>query len=201
VDFEKLPMAYLVSAEQCNHDDSNYWIFSEAGLRRLLDRCGWQVVDFLTVGASDSDPENWEGDQRAYCFARSRRAEMVSTADLLTGWHAMEKDHWRWTEGRFSAIFRDEAPRAGGRLRLKFAVPDFWMTLLGNLEIGATANGVALPLRVYTAPGDHIYEEALPDGFDFSQGVRVEFAINKTFAPPPPDKRRLGIIASRLELV
>jgi hypothetical protein len=50
-------------------------MFTEAGLRRILDRCGWDVLDFATFGnTTDSDPASREGDERAFCFVRSRHS-------------------------------------------------------------------------------------------------------------------------------
>jgi tRNA (mo5U34)-methyltransferase len=73
VDMQSVPCAYLVSPSETNNDPTNYWIFSEAGLRRILDRTGWDVLDFMTVGnTKDSDPASSAGDERAFCLVRSR---------------------------------------------------------------------------------------------------------------------------------
>jgi tRNA (mo5U34)-methyltransferase len=73
VDFQSVPCAYLVSPSETNNDPTNYWIFSETGLRRILDRTGWDVLDFMTVGnTSDSDPASNQGDERAFCLVKSR---------------------------------------------------------------------------------------------------------------------------------
>lgn len=42
------PMAYLLADDELNADNSNYWIFNEAGLRRLISRTHWEVVEFFT---------------------------------------------------------------------------------------------------------------------------------------------------------
>ena len=48
-------------------------MFSEAGLRRVLDRAGWDVLDFITLGnTTTSDPATNAGDERAFCLVRSR---------------------------------------------------------------------------------------------------------------------------------
>ena len=66
------PVAYLLDCLECNKDSSNYWIFSEAGLRRILSRTGWQVCDFMTAGDTvDSDPAAASHDERAYCLVKS----------------------------------------------------------------------------------------------------------------------------------
>jgi len=73
VALEHVPVAYLLDADECNNDATNYWIFSEEGLRRILHRTGWDVLDFGTVGAvGKSDPATAKGDERAFCLVRSR---------------------------------------------------------------------------------------------------------------------------------
>jgi len=43
------PIAYLVDTLELNSDSTNWWIFSPAGLTRLLKRCGWTVVASTVV--------------------------------------------------------------------------------------------------------------------------------------------------------
>ena len=73
VDLDSVPVAYLVAPHETNNDPTNFWIFSDAGLKRLLDRTGWDVLDFTTFGNNEaSDPATSAGDQRAFCLIRSR---------------------------------------------------------------------------------------------------------------------------------
>jgi len=68
-----LPVAYLVDEKECNNDSTNFWMFTNEGLKRLLNRCGWDVVEFTTIGKThDSDPATAEGDERAFLLAKSR---------------------------------------------------------------------------------------------------------------------------------
>lgn len=68
-----VPVAYLVGPYETNGDPTNYWMFSEAGLLRILDRTGWEVLDHISVGnTSESDPATDAGDERAFCLVRSR---------------------------------------------------------------------------------------------------------------------------------
>jgi tRNA (mo5U34)-methyltransferase len=68
-----LPVAYLVDERECNDDPTNFWIFTHEGLKRILSRCGWDVVDYMAVGnTTKSDPATPAGDERAFCLARSR---------------------------------------------------------------------------------------------------------------------------------
>jgi hypothetical protein len=72
VRFGDVPVAYLVGPSETNNDSTNYWIFSPAGLRRILERTGWTIVDYLAVGATgDSDPASADRDERAFCLLRS----------------------------------------------------------------------------------------------------------------------------------
>ena len=71
--FQKLPVAYLLDEMEANGDATNYWIFSEAGLRRILTRAGWDVREYITTGYTlNSDPANSDADERAFCFLKSR---------------------------------------------------------------------------------------------------------------------------------
>jgi tRNA (mo5U34)-methyltransferase len=71
----EVPVAYLLHETEANNDPTNFWIFSEAGLLRLFQRTGWEVLDFLTVGDTErSDPASSSADERAFCLLRSRVA-------------------------------------------------------------------------------------------------------------------------------
>lgn len=75
VKLSHLPVAYLLDELEANNDSTNYWIFSDAGLRRILKRTGWDICDYMTVGDTEnSDPASAEGDERAFCLARSRHS-------------------------------------------------------------------------------------------------------------------------------
>jgi tRNA (mo5U34)-methyltransferase len=68
------PVAYLLDPAEANNDATNFWIFSETGLRRLFARTGWEVLDFTTVGCQEgSNPSDQHKDQRAFALLRSTR--------------------------------------------------------------------------------------------------------------------------------
>jgi tRNA (mo5U34)-methyltransferase len=69
----KYPLAYLLAPDESNNDSTNYWIFSDAGLRRLFDRSGWDIVDIMTVGdRKASNPRDQDHDERAFALLRSK---------------------------------------------------------------------------------------------------------------------------------
>jgi tRNA (mo5U34)-methyltransferase len=69
-----IPVAYLLDADECNNDPTNFWIFTDDGLRRLLNRTGWDIINYKVVGGDlrTSDPYSVVGDRRAFCLIRSR---------------------------------------------------------------------------------------------------------------------------------
>jgi len=71
-DVGELPVAYLVGPDEVNADPTNYWIFTPAGLDRLAERTGWEILDRHETGAvGESDPVSPEGDERAFRLLRS----------------------------------------------------------------------------------------------------------------------------------
>jgi tRNA (mo5U34)-methyltransferase len=71
VRIEAQPVAYLLDRAETNNDDTNYWIFSPAGLERIVSRCGWEVMARSQAGARFSDPVHQTNDQRMFLLLRS----------------------------------------------------------------------------------------------------------------------------------
>ncbi len=72
INLSQIPVAYLLDEREANNDATNYWVFSEAGLRRIFKRTGWEICDYMTVGDTvNSDPASVKGDQRAFCLVKS----------------------------------------------------------------------------------------------------------------------------------
>jgi hypothetical protein len=69
-----LPVAYLVAPAETNNDASNYWMFSPAGLERIVARAGWNVLERYNVGdVVASDPSSPEHDERMFMLLRAGR--------------------------------------------------------------------------------------------------------------------------------
>jgi tRNA (mo5U34)-methyltransferase len=65
------PVAYLLGPRECNDDYTNYWIFTDEGLRRLIDRTGWNLLSQVNVGdTTNSTPADMDRDERAFVFLR-----------------------------------------------------------------------------------------------------------------------------------
>jgi hypothetical protein len=68
----ELPVGYLVGPTETNNDSTNYWMFSPAGLERLVDRAGWSILEQISFGDVEaSDPSAPEHDERSFMLLRS----------------------------------------------------------------------------------------------------------------------------------
>lgn len=182
------PVAYLLNPRETNNDVSNYWIFSEAGLKRLCERAGWEVCDFAAVGCTRrSDPVSAENDERAFCLLRSRRVG-DGRLELRDGWHRLEHDAYRWTARRFSARLKVPAPGRPARLTLRFHVPEAM-----PLTISAAVGGVPLSAGKYDAAGNHVYSREVPAAALTVARVEIEFVVDRARAVPG-DERELGVV-------
>ena len=67
------PVAYLLGPQECNNDDTNFWIFSDHGLKRLIERTGWNLLSYVTIGdTAGSTPADPKRDERAFCLLEKR---------------------------------------------------------------------------------------------------------------------------------
>ena len=65
------PVAYLLGPRECNDDETNYWIFTDEGLKRLIDRTGWSLLSQVNVGnTTNSTPADPDRDERALVLLR-----------------------------------------------------------------------------------------------------------------------------------
>ena len=193
---EGQPLAYLLDSQELNRDDSNFWIFSNTGLQRILKRTHWEVLASLNVGdTSASDPVSMDHDERAFCLLRSHHS--LSHADLIQGWHPAEAWGWRWTEKRFSARFQMTDGELRKRLVLRFYLPEEVFGRLGSVTLRTRVNGAELEPETLHAAGKHAVARPVKD---LGNVVLVEFELDKALAAQGEDERELGIIVASLEL-
>ena len=131
-------------------------------------------------------------------------ATMLHVADpradqqLVSGFHAIEQNSWRWTEERFSVILRPppDAAQSGAMLTLKFSIPDVVSQKLGAMALEASVGGTPLGKESYTMPGEFTYSREVPANLLAGESVRVDFALDKSLPPGESDQRNLGIIVT-----
>jgi len=184
-----LAVAFLAGRDGLRGDETNYWIFSETGLRTLVDRSGWEVCDWLVVGDEASVLWNTQRDERVFCLLRSRAFLPPPVTQLVRGWHVLENGAWRWTARRFSLAV---APGAQ-RLSLKVTVPP---NLELPLTLTARAAGAVIATHTITRPGDFECAQLVPPGAE----VLVEFELDRALSPDATDARERAIIVRGVEL-
>lgn len=188
-------LAYLLGEDELNRDDTNFWIFSEPALRRMLQRTRWEIVEFFSTGdTAASDTSSLDHDERAFCLLKSHYGHQH--LELLSGWHPVEDSGWRWTEKQFAA--RAES-RVGGkhcRLEMRVFAPPLIVEKFGSITLQAKIDGVEVQPLVMKEEGIHLFIRKIPHP---SSTTSVVFQLDHALGPDTPYARELGIIVASLE--
>ncbi len=197
LNFGAQPMAYLVDEDELNNDPTNFWIFSEAGLKRLVQRSGWTIRHYTTVGGDpeSADPVTKGGDVRAYILAESRVAAPSYGFHLERGWHMLEHHGWRWTERRFSVQLTLSAPLAPATVRFQFHLPERVLAQRPAVTLAVKVNGFPLEPRTFSTPGEHEFTGAVSPPLT---PLRLRFWWSSNWIAPsrPPTANRGNWAAS-----
>lgn len=182
-----VPAAYLVAEDEMNRDNSNFWIFTEAALRRLMHRAHWQVLGLITKPAGGDD-------ERAYVVAESRYS--LANVELLRGLYEDEGQGWRWTAPEFTLRIPVKG-RAPKRIALKVHVPDALLEGSGKRVVAMRCGGRELGAETITLGGDHVVTRDLPEvgGVFVDVDVAVSPALRES-----KEGRALGLILASVQV-
>jgi hypothetical protein len=184
------PIAYLLESDELNRDNSNFWIFSDAGLHRLLKRTHWEVLECLNVGdTSASNPTSPDRDERVFCLLKSHFG--LANVELLEGWHKAEDAGWRWTERRFSVRVSSDSIARPERMVMRLFVPSELIDRCGPITLSASADGEHMSPVVLSEPGDHT--------FTWRPSELITFTLDKALPPDASDPRERGIIVASID--
>lgn len=190
---EDEPLAYLLKAREANNDPTNYWIFSMAGLRRLLERTGWIVMGEIRLGCRiDSDPIHADADERVFVLVKSRKRHNGLHVRLLEGWHAVEQNAFHWTAKHF--VLEVTPPDRACEFALRFAVPDV-LFRSGPVRVSCRISEQPAGTMTCEAPGLQEFRGRFP--FE-AVTYRLEFDVESSF-DPAGDSRELGICIPLLD--
>ena len=187
-------LAYLLGSHELNQDRSNYWIFSEPALRRLVERAGWQILAFRSFGSSQSDTNSLERDERAFMLLRS--THLMSNVELLDGWYAHDGNGWCWTAGSFSIAIPPEARRAK-KIALEIYIPETVLKPTGSITLESEIGGIQLEQETYTREGEFQFVRALPQDLTDKP---LNFQLSHSIVPGNGDNRELGLIVASIQL-
>ena len=174
-------VAYLSTVGEYLNDPTNFWFFSESGILRLLDRCGWDVVTTRVTGDGQDD--------RFFCLAESRNSKTKPIIRILNGWHKMEHRAWRWTGREFGAVIENLAGTT--QLELTFQATPALFKSRDTLSVEATVNGEPLPPENYRSPGRYTYSRPISPA---TKRCEIQIRLSHTFPEPPDADRNLGVI-------
>jgi SAM-dependent methyltransferase len=189
------PLVYLLDDQELNADDSNYFIFSNPALKIALKRTYWDVMDYMTVGDTEtSDAVSLDRDERAYGLLRSNFG--MSNIELGEGWYAAESSGWRWTSRTFSAAIHLPAQARSRTLAVRGFLPSETLARLGPIRMAVTANGAPLPAADLRSEGTFQYEAPLEAAL--GPHVQLTFALDKALPATEADPRELGVIIASI---
>jgi SAM-dependent methyltransferase len=179
-------LAYLLAENELNDDNSNYFIFNETGLRAMLARAHWDVIDYASLGTSHlSDPVRLDRDERAFCLLRSRYGRLANV-ELLDGWHESEETGWRWTAREFGVRLR-----TAGMIEMRVWIAEESIRQLGTMTLSICVNGAEIAPAVFDKPGLVTFNRRIESG-------DVRFRLDKALPAEAADGRELGIIVERI---
>jgi hypothetical protein len=185
------PLAYLVGpGDACGADETNYWLFSESGLRRLCERAGWEILDWRVFPTED--PEDF----RAFCLLRSTVLE-----DWLAvrGWYDREATG-RWTARTFGAELPRPAGEAAGEaaeLEMEFYVHPNSIAALGSLCLTASHAGEEFARVECREAGVHRLRGRV-EGLTGARMTPIAFTLDKALPPAGLEARELGVYVTKL---
>jgi hypothetical protein len=186
------PLAYLLDHREANNDPTNYWIFSHTGLKRIAKRSGWRILDWRSVGPSESNPAASDADERMFMFLRSQLCSAPAQLTLLSGWTEPLPQNWAWTEKKFSFEVRLEEERRPASFLLGFLNPEA-IASVSPITVHCTVNGHDAGTEVYKTAGDKTFEKPIPASVDHRAPMQFEFTVEHGF-DTHPDPRSLGVI-------
>jgi tRNA (mo5U34)-methyltransferase len=97
----RYPVAYLLGSQECNNDCTNFWIFSDEGLKRLIDRTGWSLLSQLNVGDTmNSTPADPDRDERAFCLLQRIEPTLRASPNPVPSGDKLGKTTISWSGGK-----------------------------------------------------------------------------------------------------
>jgi tRNA (mo5U34)-methyltransferase len=172
------PLAYLLDDGEAGGDPTNFWIFSETGLARILKRTGWFEIGSYSLGdIQASNPADPEADERAFVLLRSGRCSADANLLLLDGWKDMDERACRSTLRQFRLQVHARGGSDPQGFFMNVVVPEV-MTGAGPVTLHCAINGQACPAAVYSAPGSYLYRASMPEGLDYSRPMVFDFAVD-----------------------
>jgi hypothetical protein len=195
---EEDPVAYLLDPREANNDPTNYWIFSPAGLLRLLCRAGWTVFGHERIAPPmHSDPIRPQADERMFVLLKSRPRHPGLLVRALHGWYPPETDRWRWTRKTFALEVVPPADGALSEFALRFQVPPPLLEAQDRVRVTCTIEGDPAGAITCTKPETLEFRGRFPH-LSSRRAIQLDFQVESSYQPAG-DVRELGVIVPLLD--
>jgi len=120
---------------------------------------------------------------------------------LISGFHPLEQNSWRWTTGKFAVMLKPPASApAGAHLTVRLSVPEAVLRHTGPVTLTAALNGATLGSATWTAAGEYTFAAQVPANQLGADPITIDFALDKFLAAGTVETRELGLIVSSVEI-
>ena len=129
-------------------------------------------------------------------------ADPSTATQLVSGFHAVEANAWRWTMRKFAVVLKPPQGSAekGAMLRFRLFISDDQFNRLGPITLSADVDGHTLEPQTFSKPGDYVYSRPVSADWLKGPSVKVSFSLDKDREPDNVDGRQLGVVASLIGL-
>lgn len=121
---------------------------------------------------------------------------------LVAGFHDVESNGWRWTEGKFSvALAVPPASRTkGARLKLGLFLSEQIIQKYRTQTLSAKIGGCPLAPETYSATGEYVYSRPVDARCFKGDNLLVQFSLDHYGKPGEFDGRELGLVVTSVSL-
>ena len=125
-------------------------------------------------------------------------ADPRTSMQLIHGFYQLEGGAWRWTGKDFGVALRTppDAAKNGAQLLMRVTIPQPQLAAAHSFTLSARVNGAELPPEAFSTAGDILYQRKVPASALTQELATIEFSLDKTAPPVPPDIRALGIVVT-----
>jgi len=129
-------------------------------------------------------------------------ADPAVAGQLVSGFHEVERNAWRWTAHEFAVTLRPPftASQKGAILKVNFNLPDTVFSKKGPITLSARIGATALSSVRFDKPGPQTYTSDVPPSALAVDPLRIDFTTDKFIASGEADKRELALIVQSVAL-
>jgi FkbM family methyltransferase len=144
----------------------------------LLRGAGYNMGKPLNPEAADWE---WTVQDPQALKSGIQMADPSASGQLTRGFHVLEQNAWRWTDGRFSVTLRTPtgANEKGARLVLNFHVPEVSLKELNSMTLSIKVGDQIVRPETLSTPGKHELAREVPASALRNPLTEVEFSLDK----------------------